>query len=44
VVDLLNLFIHFMSILAHGYLLVILEWSLYEDPPLIYKSWHDDGV
>jgi hypothetical protein len=43
VVDLLNLFIHFMSI-AHAYLLVILEWSLYEDPPLICKSCHDDGV
>jgi hypothetical protein len=25
VVDLLNLFIHFMSLLAHGYLLVILQ-------------------
>jgi hypothetical protein len=38
VVDLFNLFIHFMSILAHVYLLVILEWSLYEDPPLFCKS------
>jgi cadmium resistance protein CadD (predicted permease) len=27
VVDLLNLLIHFLSILAHGYLLVILSWS-----------------
>jgi hypothetical protein len=27
-VDQLNLLIHFMSILAYGYLLVILSWSL----------------
>jgi hypothetical protein len=28
---LLNLLIHFMLILAHGFLLVILYWSPYED-------------
>jgi hypothetical protein len=28
---LLNLLIHFMIILAHGYLLVILLWSICED-------------
>jgi hypothetical protein len=44
VVDLLNLLIHFMSILAHGYLLVILAWSLCVDSLLFCQSWHDDGV
>jgi hypothetical protein len=44
VVDVLNLLFYFMSILAHGYLLVILSWSLCEDSLLFYKSWHDDGV
>jgi hypothetical protein len=31
-----------MSILAHGYLLVILLWSPYVDSHLFSKSWHDD--
>jgi hypothetical protein len=44
VMDLLNLLIHFMSILAHGYLLVILLWSSCEDSLLFCRSWHDDGV
>jgi hypothetical protein len=44
VMDLLNLLIHFMSILAHGYLLVILLWSPCEDSLLFCRSWHDDGV
>jgi hypothetical protein len=39
---LLNLLIHFRPILAHGYLLVILLWSLCEDSFLFYKSWHND--
>jgi hypothetical protein len=39
---LLNLLIHLMPILAHGYLLVILLWSLYEDSLLFCKSWHND--
>jgi hypothetical protein len=38
---LLNLLIHFMFILAHGYLLVILLWSLCEDSLLFCKSWHN---
>jgi hypothetical protein len=38
------LLIHFMLILAHGCLLVILLWSLSEDSPLFGKSWHFDGV
>jgi hypothetical protein len=42
--SLLNLRIHFMLILAHGYLLVILSWSLYEDSFLFYKTWHFGGV
>jgi hypothetical protein len=43
VVHLLNLLIHFMLILAHGYLLVILLWSLCEDSLLFFcKSWHND--
>jgi hypothetical protein len=29
-------------ILAHGYLLVILYWSPYEDSLLFCKSWHHD--
>jgi hypothetical protein len=41
---LLNLIIHFMLILAHGSLLVILLWSLYEDLLLFYKSCHVDDV
>jgi hypothetical protein len=44
VVDLLNLLIHFMSILIHGYLLVILLWSLCEDSLLFCKFWYDDVV
>jgi hypothetical protein len=43
-VDLLNFLIYFISILAHGYLLVILSWFLCEDSLLFCKSWHDDGV
>jgi hypothetical protein len=39
--DLLNLLIHLMPILAHGYLLVILSWSLCEDSLLFCKSWHN---
>jgi hypothetical protein len=31
-----------MLTLAHGYLLVILWWSLYVDSLLFYKSLHDD--
>jgi hypothetical protein len=42
VVHLLNLLIHFMLILAHGYLLVILLWSCCEDTLLFCKSWHND--
>jgi hypothetical protein len=38
---LLNFFIHFFHILAHGYLFVILLWSLCEDSLLFYKSWHN---
>jgi hypothetical protein len=34
VVVFLTCFIHFMPILAHGYLLVILLWFLCEDSPL----------
>jgi hypothetical protein len=30
--------------LAHGYLFVILLWSLCEDSFLFCKSWHVDGV
>jgi hypothetical protein len=41
---LLNLLIHFMFILAHGYLLVILLCSLCEDSLLFCKSCHVDGV
>jgi hypothetical protein len=32
-----------MSILAHGYLLVILLWSSYVDSVLFCKFCHDDG-
>jgi hypothetical protein len=32
-----------MSILTHGYLLVILLWSSYVDSYLLCKSWLDDG-
>jgi hypothetical protein len=38
---LLNLLIHYMPILAHGYLLVILLRSLYVDSLLFCKSWHN---
>jgi hypothetical protein len=38
VVHLLNLLIHFMLILAHGYLLVILLWSLCEDSLLFFVN------
>jgi hypothetical protein len=41
---LLNLLFHFMFILAHGYLLVILLWSSCEDSLLFCRSWHVDGV
>jgi hypothetical protein len=41
VVACLICFIHLMPILAHGYLLVILLWSLCEDSLLFYKSWHN---
>jgi hypothetical protein len=43
VVACLTCFIHFMLILAHGYLLVILLWSLYVDSLLFCMSW-DNGV
>jgi hypothetical protein len=33
-----------LLILSHGYLLVILYWSLCEDSLLFCKSWYDDGV
>jgi hypothetical protein len=42
VVACLTCFIHLMPILAHGYLLVILWWSLYEDSQLFCESWHGD--
>jgi hypothetical protein len=35
---LLNLLIHLMPILAHGYLLVMLLWSLPDDSLLFCKS------
>jgi hypothetical protein len=38
---LLNLLIHLMPILPHGYLLLILLWSLYDDPLLFCKSCHN---
>jgi hypothetical protein len=37
---LLNLLIHLLPILDHGYLLVILLWSLCEDSLFFCKSWH----
>jgi hypothetical protein len=43
VVHLLNLLYSLMPILVHGYLLVILLWSLCEDSFLSCKSWHGDG-
>jgi hypothetical protein len=43
VVSCLMCFIHFMPILAHGYLLVILLCSLYADSLLFCRSWHSDG-
>jgi hypothetical protein len=41
VVACLTCFIHFMLILAHGYLLVILLCSLCEDSLLFCKFWHN---
>jgi hypothetical protein len=41
VVAWLTYFIHFMLILAHGYLRVILLRSLYVDLLLFYESWHN---
>jgi hypothetical protein len=41
VVHMINLLIHFIPILAHGYLLVILLWSPCEDSLLFRKSWHN---
>jgi hypothetical protein len=38
VVAFLMCFIHFMPILAHGYLLVIMLWSPYVDSHLFCKS------
>jgi hypothetical protein len=38
---LLNLLIHFVSILAHGNLFVILLWSPCEDSLLFCMSWHN---
>jgi hypothetical protein len=38
---LLNLLIHLIFILAHGYLLIILLWPLCEDSLLFCKSWHN---
>jgi hypothetical protein len=38
---LLNLLIHLMSILAHGYFLVNQLWSLCEDSLLFCKSWYN---
>jgi hypothetical protein len=43
VVACLMYFIHFMPILAHDYLLIILLLSPYVDSLLFYKSWHGDG-
>jgi hypothetical protein len=43
VVACLTCFIHLMHILAHGYMFVILFWSLCEDSLLFCKSWHGDG-
>jgi hypothetical protein len=43
VVACLTCFIHLIPILAHGYLLVILLWSLCEDSLLFCESWHGDG-
>jgi hypothetical protein len=37
-----NLLIHFMLILAHGYLLVMLLWSLMRIHFYFCKSWHND--
>jgi hypothetical protein len=36
--DVFNLLIHFMLILAHGYLLIILLWSLCKDSLFFCKS------
>jgi hypothetical protein len=43
VVACLTVLYSLMSILAHGYLLVILLWSPYVDSHLFCKSYHDDG-
>jgi hypothetical protein len=43
VVACLTCFIHFMPILAHGYLLVILLCSPYVDSLLFCKFLHGDG-
>jgi hypothetical protein len=43
VVAFLMCFVHFMLILAHGYLLVILLWSLCVDSLLFCMSWDGDG-
>jgi hypothetical protein len=40
---LLNVSYSLMPILAHGYALVILLWSLCGDSLLFYESWHGDG-
>jgi hypothetical protein len=40
---LLNVPYSLMSIVAHGYLLVILLWSPYVDSHLFYNSWRGDG-
>jgi hypothetical protein len=44
VVACLTCFIHFMLIFSHGYLLVIMLWSLCKDSLLFCKSWHVDGA
>jgi hypothetical protein len=41
VVAYLTCFIHFMLILAHSYLCVILLWYICEDLLLFCKSWHN---
>jgi hypothetical protein len=39
----LNVLYSLMSILAHGYLLVIMLWSSYVDSHLFCMFWHGDG-